>query len=44
MKQKHCYLFALEVAPLHVGDVFDELGYFCLKDREDLVYKVKPIL
>jgi hypothetical protein len=29
MKQKHCYLFALEVAPLHVGDAYDELPLHC---------------
>jgi hypothetical protein len=29
MNQKHCYLFALEVQPLEVGAVYDELPLHC---------------
>jgi hypothetical protein len=29
VKQKHCYLFAFEVTPLHVGAVYDELPLHC---------------
>lgn len=29
MRNNHCYLFALEVTPLHVGDIYDELPLHC---------------
>lgn len=29
MTNKHCYLFALEVSPMNVGDTYEELPLHC---------------